>query len=80
MGVRHHRNRPVWELGKMAFGILQTMFRKLERENIVSANVPIQDIMISLGPSGLEQTSIDEVELPPKARYERKLISGEKAA
>jgi hypothetical protein len=36
--------------------------------------------MISLGPSGLEQTSIDEVELPPKARYERKLISGEKAA
>ena len=30
MGTRRHRNRPVQELGMMAFGILQTLFRKLK--------------------------------------------------
>jgi glucosyl-3-phosphoglycerate synthase len=69
MGVRHHRNRPVEELGKMAFGILQTIFRKLEKEKILTINIPYRDIMISHGLEGLKQTAINEVELPPKIQY-----------
>ena len=69
MGVRHHRNRPIEELGKMAFGILQTIFRKLEEEKILTINIPWRDTMISQGVDGLKQTSIIEVELPPKIQY-----------
>ena len=79
MGVRHHRNRPVGELGKMAFGIVQTMFRKLEREKLLTVHGPFHDIMISQGPSGLERTPIDEVELPPKAQYALAPLFGERS-
>jgi glucosyl-3-phosphoglycerate synthase len=69
MGVRYHRNRPVEQLGKMAFGILQTIFRKLEKEKIMTIHIPYGNIMISQGQKGLEQNSINEVELPPKRQY-----------
>jgi len=80
MGVRHHRNRPVGELGKMAFGILQTMFRKLEREKILTIHIPYNDIMISQEELGQEHTLIKEVELPPKANYSPLLFVEERNA
>jgi glucosyl-3-phosphoglycerate synthase len=69
MGTRQHRNRTVPELGKMAFGILQTLFRKLERENALTLKVPLSEIMVSPGVGGLEETLIREIELPPKTLY-----------
>jgi glucosyl-3-phosphoglycerate synthase len=68
MGMRLHRNRPVEELGKMAFGILRTMIKKLEQNEILTLNKPIHDIMISQGKSGLERAIIDDIELPPKSK------------
>ena len=66
MGSRRHRNRTVPELGKMAFGILQTLFRKLELEDVLALKVPMSEIMVSQGEGGLEETLIREIELPPK--------------
>jgi glucosyl-3-phosphoglycerate synthase len=69
MGVRHHRNRTVDELGKMSFGILQTIFKKLENEKIVSIHIPYSDRMISQGPAGPVETVVRETELPPKIHF-----------
>ncbi len=69
MGVRHHRNRPVEELGKMSFGILQTIFRKLEKAKILSIHIPYSDLMISPGPDTTTETHINEMELPPKILF-----------
>ncbi|HAJ79345.1 MAG TPA: glucosyl-3-phosphoglycerate synthase [Fibrobacteres bacterium] len=71
MGVRYHRNRPVSELGKMSFGILQTILRKLEKKNALTINVPFSNTMISRGELCLEETEIREIELPPKALVNR---------
>jgi glucosyl-3-phosphoglycerate synthase len=68
MGMRLHRNRPVQALGKMAFGILRTMVKKLEQYEILTLNQPFHDIMISQRNEGLESTKIDDVELPPKSQ------------
>jgi glucosyl-3-phosphoglycerate synthase len=67
MGTRYHRNRPVNELGKMAFGIIQTMLRKLEREGALTVNVPFGDKMFSPMSGAVEETVVREIELPPKA-------------
>jgi glucosyl-3-phosphoglycerate synthase len=69
MGTRLHRNRTVPELGKMAFGILQTLFRKLEQEDLLELKVPLSEIMVSHGAGGLEETVIREIELPPKTQF-----------
>jgi len=71
MGVRYHRNRPVNELGKMSFGIMQTILRKLEKKNVLTINVPFSNTMISRGELCLEETEIREIELPPKALVNR---------
>jgi glucosyl-3-phosphoglycerate synthase len=67
MGTRRHRNRPVQELGVMAFGILQTLFTKLEHAGALRLIEPLFDSMISQGPNGPEQTIVREIELTPKA-------------
>ncbi|HUI91747.1 MAG TPA: glucosyl-3-phosphoglycerate synthase [Chitinivibrionales bacterium] len=64
MGTRCHRNRPTHELSRMAFGIIQTLFRKLERENVLSLKVPLLDAMFLKGANGPERAQIREVELP----------------
>ncbi len=66
MGTRCHRNRPVAELSCMALGIIQTMFRKLQRENVLSLHQAIGTTMISRGQQGLEHSTITEEELPSK--------------
>jgi glucosyl-3-phosphoglycerate synthase len=68
MGTRMHRNRPVQQLGKMAFGILQTLFRKLEMMDALTLSKPLCDTMFSLEHGTVEQTIIQEIELPPKSQ------------
>jgi glycosyltransferase involved in cell wall biosynthesis len=67
MGTRCHRNRPTHELSRMALGIIQTLFRKLEKENVLALNIPLRETMIQRGKNGLEHTLIKEVELPSQA-------------
>jgi glucosyl-3-phosphoglycerate synthase len=67
MGTRCHRNRPTHELSRMALGIVQTLFRKLEKEKVLAINVPLQETMLMRGKNGLEHTLIREVELPSQA-------------
>jgi glucosyl-3-phosphoglycerate synthase len=64
MGTRCHRNRPTHELSCMALGIIQTLFRKLERENVLALNVPLRETMLFRGKNGIEHALIREVELP----------------
>jgi len=65
MDIRCHRNRSVVDLGKMAFGILQILLKKLEKDNKASFPEPFLKNMISLGNNGWEETHIEEYELPP---------------
>jgi glucosyl-3-phosphoglycerate synthase len=64
MGTRCHRNRTVKELGRISLGIIQTMMRKLEREQKLSVHVPVGDVMVSQGEGGFEETVIREIEIP----------------
>jgi glucosyl-3-phosphoglycerate synthase len=64
MGTRCHRNRTVKELGRMSLGIIQTMMRKLEREQKLSIHAPVGNVMISQGETGLEETVVREIEIP----------------
>jgi hypothetical protein len=50
----------------MAMGIIQTLFRKLQRENALSLQHPIGTTLISRGQHGLEHSTITEEELPSK--------------
>ncbi len=77
MDVRYHRNRPVTELGEMAFGILHTLIKKLEREKMLTLHVPYQEKMISHGPKGLAHSTFTEIELPPKAQFESAVFRSE---
>lgn len=65
MEKRHHRNRNVTELGRMAFGILHVMFTKLERMGYLSFHKELGHTLISSGNSEWESYSYDELELPP---------------
>jgi glucosyl-3-phosphoglycerate synthase len=69
MGTRCHRNRPVLELSRMAFGIIQTLFRKLERENVLALNAPIGNTLITRGSHGFERALIQEIEIPSQAEF-----------
>jgi glucosyl-3-phosphoglycerate synthase len=73
MDVRRHRNRPVAQLGRMSLGILQTIFRKLEMEHVLTLHTPLSDTMLLPGHRGLEKHTIQEIDLPPKT-YIRKSI------
>ncbi len=67
MGTRCHRNRPVNDLSRMALGIIQTLFRRLESEHVVTLSGRIGEAMISPGADGMERAIVNEVELPGKA-------------
>lgn len=65
MDIRYHRNRSVTDLGKMAFGILQVILKKLEEDKKVSFSAPVNKSLISYSPQGWEETIVDQTELPP---------------
>jgi glucosyl-3-phosphoglycerate synthase len=66
MGTRSHRNRPVSELSRMSLGIIQTLFKKLEAQNVISLKGSIGTTMISHGKNGPEYCTISEIELPSR--------------
>lgn len=65
MDIRCHRNRPVVDLGKMAFGILQVLLKKLEEDDKISFSEALYTKMISLSNYQWEETYIEECKLPP---------------
>lgn len=66
---RHHRNRSDEELGRMAFGILQVLFRRLERDGKLTLAHALPEILQTWHFDGLnlaaESTAIPEPERPP---------------
>ena len=66
MEDRHHRNRNVLELSKMAFGILQVMLKKFERMGIMTVNTPLGQNLQGLSSDNNAINAFDECELPPK--------------
>ncbi len=65
MDVRYHRNRSGTELGRMSFGILQTLLRKLQNDDILKLASPLCKTMVSMQNGGWLETEIDEKVLPP---------------
>jgi glucosyl-3-phosphoglycerate synthase len=65
MESRHHRNRSVSELSKMAFGILQVMLSRLEKQELIACKQVFKE-MISANGLVFEGTVCDETELPSK--------------
>ncbi|NLD99873.1 MAG: glucosyl-3-phosphoglycerate synthase, partial [Fibrobacter sp.] len=68
MENRMHRNRSVEQLGKMSFSILQVIFNRLKKNNIVSV-AQLFDTMIMCGESGFCNVESNEQELPCKQTY-----------
>ncbi|MBD3317803.1 MAG: glucosyl-3-phosphoglycerate synthase [Chitinivibrionales bacterium] len=68
MGVRYHRNRSGVELGRMAFGIMRAVLRRLEDEGRAHFPEEPYNTMISPGLSGWEDMPLIDVELPPVQR------------
>jgi len=65
MDIRCHRNRNLTELGKMAFGILQVMLKKLKEDNKISFNESLNTTMISCNGEQFEESVINEKKLKP---------------
>ncbi|MFD0895917.1 glucosyl-3-phosphoglycerate synthase [Luteolibacter ambystomatis] len=69
---RHHRNRSDEELGRMAFGILQVLFRRLERDGKLTLASSLPEILQTWHFDGLnlaaEATAIPEPERPAFAK------------
>lgn len=64
---RIHRNRSDDELGRMAFGILQVLFRRLERDGRISLHAPLPDLLRTWHFDG-ESLSVDALALPEPER------------
>ncbi|MGC4016000.1 MAG: glucosyl-3-phosphoglycerate synthase [Luteolibacter sp.] len=66
---RHHRNRSDEELGRMAFGILQVLFRRLQRDGKLTLSDSLPEILRTWDFDGLSlaenATTIPEPERPP---------------
>ena len=65
MDIRYHRNRPVQELSTMSLGIIETLFRKLEADNVISLSAPMYKQLLVPGKNGLARIDVEEIELPP---------------
>jgi len=65
MDIRYHRNRPVQELSTMSLGIIETLFRKLEADNVLSLSAPMYKQLLVSGKNGTARTDVEEIELPP---------------
>jgi glucosyl-3-phosphoglycerate synthase len=66
METRCHRNRPTSELSSIAFSILQTILRKLEKENLININIPLNENLVVKKNNNFEYLYIKEVDLPSK--------------
>lgn len=66
---RVHRNRPDGELGRMAFALMQVIFRRLQRDGYLDMKIPLSEIFLGWDFSGASPESsavtIAETERPP---------------
>ena len=66
---RVHRNQQIASLGRMAFGIMQTFFRRAQKLGLLTANHElereIQQFKIQQQKYELQSTVIEEIERPP---------------
>ncbi|MBD3345754.1 MAG: glucosyl-3-phosphoglycerate synthase [Chitinivibrionales bacterium] len=69
MGIRQHRNRPVEELGKMSFRILQFLIRFLKEDGTISLNREINTEMITGLQAEVNAFHTDEIVLPKLSNY-----------
>lgn len=79
MGMRVHRNRPVGQLGKMSFAILETFLRFLREEGMIDWAEEPSRTMIAPASEGWEEEQIDEPTLAP-AEMVRKESAGGRAS
>lgn len=70
---RYHRNRSVQELGKTSFSILQTVFKKFDTMNLLKLNSTYHLEMQTLYNQSIEQTLIEEHEIPAKLEFTSEL-------
>jgi glucosyl-3-phosphoglycerate synthase len=72
MDLRLHRNRPVSDLGKAAFGVLQALLLRTHRKEILTLHADLHtDLLVANGPVW-EKHGMCERELPPVAGYRGK--------
>jgi glucosyl-3-phosphoglycerate synthase len=67
MGVRYHRNRSGVELGRMAFGVMHTILRRLREEGRIGFSEEPATVMISPGLSGWDEMDLADIEIPSAA-------------
>jgi hypothetical protein len=71
-----HRNRPVNELGKMSFAILETFLRFLREEGRLNWTQEPSPTMVTPSGEGWEEERIDEPILPPAAGVRNEMAGG----
>jgi glucosyl-3-phosphoglycerate synthase len=66
MDIRCHRNRDLQDLGKMSFGILQALLKKLEEDKKLTLHVPLhKNMILNNANQAWDDVYIEEQELPP---------------
>ena len=63
---RVHRNRGDEELGRMAFGILQVLFRRLERDGKLHLAIPLPDVLRAWQFDGVSLTELVQTAPEPE--------------
>lgn len=66
MENRHHRNRSVHELGRMAFSVLQVVMNRCERMGIMTFDTEPFNTLIGLNGNREECYTFNDIELPPR--------------
>jgi glucosyl-3-phosphoglycerate synthase len=73
--LRRHRNRPVKELGRMAFRIFQAVLKKLEEQNKISLHMPLGKEPACR--AGIHEPHIfinEEMPLPPADNFKEEAL------
>src|SRR5512133_212208 len=71
MEDRHHRNRSVLELSRMAFGILHVMLQKFERMGKMSVHAPLYETLQCISDNS-HSVAFSDIELQPFSEFEKK--------
>jgi glucosyl-3-phosphoglycerate synthase len=73
MEDRHHRNRSVLELSRMAFGILHVMLQKFERMGKMSVHAPLYETLQCISDNS-HSVAFSDIELQPFSEFEKKEV------
>jgi glucosyl-3-phosphoglycerate synthase len=75
MDLRCHRNRNVYELGKMSFAILQVIFKNAADLGIMTFNKELFTTLHSANAENSDSYHYNEVALPPKRQIEGSYVT-----